>query len=81
MLAGSLCTDSVDQANAIDAHFNDVNAFIRSVKPPVYPFPVNSALAERGACRVRRSLAPRATGHTRRTRSRTPTSSFLTTRS
>jgi mono/diheme cytochrome c family protein len=48
MLAGSLCTDSVDQANAIDAHFNDVNAFIRSVKPPPYPFPIDSARAAGG---------------------------------
>jgi cytochrome c5 len=48
MLAGSLCTDSVEQANAIDAHFNDVNAYIASVRAPVYPFTIDRALAEQG---------------------------------
>ena len=43
MLAGSLCTDSIDQANAVDAHFNDVNAYIRRVQPPPCPFPIDSA--------------------------------------
>ena len=48
MLAGSLCIDTIDQANAIDAHFNDVNAFIRSVKPPAYPFAIDRQLASQG---------------------------------
>jgi mono/diheme cytochrome c family protein len=48
MLAGSLCVDSIDQANAIDAHFNDVNAYIRSIKPPSYPFAVDRQLADQG---------------------------------
>ena len=48
MLAGSLCTDSVEQAEAIDAHFNDVNAYISTLAPPRYPFPIDRALAEKG---------------------------------
>jgi cytochrome c5 len=48
MLAGSLCTDTVDQANAIDAHFKDVSAYIRTVKAPSYPFAIDHALADKG---------------------------------
>jgi cytochrome c5 len=58
MLAGSLCTDSVDQANAVDVHFNDVNAYIRSVQPPAYPFAVDQALADRGHTVFKASCAP-----------------------
>jgi mono/diheme cytochrome c family protein len=38
----------VEQAEVIDAHFNDVNAYIRSLKAPVYPFPIDRALAHSG---------------------------------
>jgi mono/diheme cytochrome c family protein len=48
MLASSLCTDSVAEASAIYDYFADVRAFIASVEPPKYPFPVDSALAARG---------------------------------
>jgi cytochrome c5 len=48
MLAGSLCTDSVPQAEAIDAHFNDVAAYISSIEPPEYPFAIDHQLAELG---------------------------------
>ena len=48
MTASTLCTDSVPEAAAIDAYFPDVRAFIRSIPPPVYPFPVDAALAEQG---------------------------------
>ena len=41
MLAGSLCTDSVPQAEAIDQHFDDVSAYISSIEPPAYPFPID----------------------------------------
>jgi mono/diheme cytochrome c family protein len=48
MLAGSLCTDSVAQAEAIDAHFNDVNAYISTLAPPQYPFAIDRGLADKG---------------------------------
>jgi mono/diheme cytochrome c family protein len=48
MLAGSLCTDSVAEAEAIDVHFNDVNAYISTLPPPKYPFPIDRALADKG---------------------------------
>jgi hypothetical protein len=48
MSASALCTDSVEQAAAIDAWFGDVRAFIGSLEPPAWPFALDTALAERG---------------------------------
>jgi mono/diheme cytochrome c family protein len=48
MTASTLCTDSVAEAQAIDAYFPDVEAYITSLSPPPYPFPVDAALAGRG---------------------------------
>jgi mono/diheme cytochrome c family protein len=48
MTASTLCTDSVDEAQAIDAYFADVEAFITSLKPPAWPWTVDSGLAAQG---------------------------------
>ncbi len=48
MLATALCTDSVEEAAQIDAYFHHIQAFIRSVKPPVYPFAIDATLAATG---------------------------------
>jgi mono/diheme cytochrome c family protein len=48
MTSSTLCTDSLDEAKKIDAYFPDVAAYIASIKPPAYPFPVNQALADEG---------------------------------
>jgi hypothetical protein len=48
MLASSLCTDTVAEANAIYDYFADVRAFITSVEPPKYPFAIDGALAASG---------------------------------
>lgn len=48
MLASALCTDDVAEAQEIDSYFHHVQAFIRSVVPPKYPFPVDAALAATG---------------------------------
>jgi cytochrome c5 len=48
MTASTLCTDTVADAQAIDAYFNDVRAYVYSLTPPAYPFPVDGALAARG---------------------------------
>jgi mono/diheme cytochrome c family protein len=48
MTASTLCTDTVDEARRIDAYFNDVRAYIYSLEPPKWPFPVDPALADRG---------------------------------
>ena len=49
MTASALCTDSVSEAQAIDAYFPDVRAYIYSIEPPKWPFGTPDAqLAERG---------------------------------
>jgi mono/diheme cytochrome c family protein len=48
MLASSLCTDSVAEATAIASYFNNIHAFVKSVRPPPYPFAVDATLAAQG---------------------------------
>ncbi len=48
MLASTTCTDSVEEARAIDAWFVDVRAYIAALQPPAYPYPIDHALADRG---------------------------------
>jgi mono/diheme cytochrome c family protein len=49
LLASTLCADSLEEAEAVDAYAPDIRAYIASLKPPEYPFPIDAALAERGA--------------------------------
>ena len=48
MAASLLCTDSVAEAQAIDAAFVDVRAWIETLKPPAYPFPIDQTLVAQG---------------------------------
>ena len=48
MFASSLCTDSEEEATEILSYFNDINAYIRSIEPPPYPFPIDAKLASAG---------------------------------
>jgi mono/diheme cytochrome c family protein len=48
MSASTLCTDSVEEAAAIDALFPHVRAFISSIEAPVYPRGINAADAAQG---------------------------------
>ncbi len=48
ILASMLCADSVEQAKAVDAYAPDIQAFITSLAPPVYPYAIDAALAQRG---------------------------------
>lgn len=48
MFASSLCTDSVAEAEQIFTYFNDINAYIESLRPPPWPFAVDLALAAEG---------------------------------
>ncbi|MBV8760984.1 MAG: c-type cytochrome [Deltaproteobacteria bacterium] len=48
MAASLLCTDSVDEARAIDAAFVDVRAWIETLQAPKWPFAIDQALAARG---------------------------------
>ncbi len=48
MLASTTCTDTVEEARAMDAWFVDVRAYLASLEPPRYPYPVDRPLADRG---------------------------------
>lgn len=48
MTASTLCVDTVEEAAAIDAYFPDVRAFLLSLEPPVYPYPIDRAKADTG---------------------------------
>lgn len=48
MTASTLCVDTVAEAQAIDAYFPDVRAFILGIEPPAWPFAIDAALAATG---------------------------------
>jgi mono/diheme cytochrome c family protein len=49
LMASNLLTVSDSaEAREVDSHFNDVLAYIYSLEPPKYPYPINAALARRG---------------------------------
>ncbi len=48
MMKALVCSDSVEEARSIDAQFPDVRAYIASLTPPAYPFPIDAAQAEQG---------------------------------
>jgi mono/diheme cytochrome c family protein len=47
-LGSALCTDSVDEARAIDRWMVDVRAYLATLAPPKYPYAIGRALADRG---------------------------------
>jgi mono/diheme cytochrome c family protein len=47
-VASSLCIESVEEAEAIDVYFNDINAYIYSLRAPAYPFEIDETLAAQG---------------------------------
>lgn len=49
ILASSLCTDTVAEAAVILDYFIDVVAYLESIEPPQYPYPVDQELAAAGA--------------------------------
>jgi len=48
LLASTLCTDSLEEAETIEAWLLDVRAFLSSLEPPEYPFDIDEALVEEG---------------------------------
>lgn len=48
-LATSVCVDDVARAQAVDDDFRDIEAFVSSVRAPVYSRPIDTTLAGRGA--------------------------------
>ncbi len=47
-LATSVCVDNVERARQVDAWFKDIQAYVSSVRPPVYRRAVDADLAARG---------------------------------
>lgn len=48
MMESLVCTDSVAEARSIDSYFTDVRAYLTSLRPPLYPYPVDPPQATRG---------------------------------
>jgi mono/diheme cytochrome c family protein len=48
MMKSLVCSDTVAEAETIDARFPDVRAYIASLRPPTYPFRTDPALARQG---------------------------------
>lgn len=48
MLASIMCVEQPSELEPIDAAFKDVEAYIRTIKPPKYPHAIDQQLADRG---------------------------------
>ena len=48
VLASSLCTDSIEEAQPVVDYFADVQAYLQSIEAPPYPFAIDEALAAEG---------------------------------
>lgn len=48
MASNLLTVNDTAESREVDAHFNDVLAYINSIRPPVYPKPVNKNLVKLG---------------------------------
>ncbi len=57
ILASTLCTDSVEEARAIDGYAPDLRAYLSALAPPVYPYAIDRALAQRGRAAFEASCA------------------------
>lgn len=49
MAASMLCTDSLEELEEIDRYAPDLRAYIASLSPPEYPFPIDQTLADAGS--------------------------------
>ncbi len=47
-LATSVCVDDLERARLVDEWFVDIQAFVGSVRPPAYPYPIDEDLAATG---------------------------------
>ena len=57
MTASTLCVDTVEEATAIDAYFPDVRAYLMSLEPPRWPYPLDTAKAAIGRTVFERDCA------------------------
>jgi len=49
MLATSVCVDTIEEAERVDRFFVDIQAYLRTVRAPAYPFAIDEELAADGA--------------------------------
>ena len=57
MSASTFCIDSIAEAEAIDAYFPDVRAYLLTLVPPAWPYPVDAELAAAGQVVFERECA------------------------
>jgi mono/diheme cytochrome c family protein len=57
MSASTFCIDSIPEAEAVDAYFPDVRAYLLTLQPPEWPFQVDDPLAEAGKAVFERECA------------------------
>jgi mono/diheme cytochrome c family protein len=57
-LATSVCVDDVARAKVVDGMFKDIQAYVASLRAPVYPRAIDPALAARGRAVFERDCAP-----------------------
>jgi len=48
MASNLLTVNDTSESREVDSHFNDVLAYLYSLEPPKYPYPVNKSLAREG---------------------------------
>ncbi len=48
MAASMMCIDELDELQAIDEYAPDIRAYITSLEPPIWPFSIDTGLAEKG---------------------------------
>lgn len=48
MMKALVCTDELAEAEEIYAYFDDIRAYIISIEPPAYPYPIDTDLAAQG---------------------------------
>ncbi|WP_214652548.1 c-type cytochrome [Ruegeria lacuscaerulensis] len=48
IMASLLCADSIAEVEVVDAYGPDIRAYLESLRPPPYPYPVDVDLAEEG---------------------------------
>ena len=46
MASNLLTVNDTSESAEVDTHFNDVLAYLNSIQPPKYPYPINKQLAK-----------------------------------
>jgi hypothetical protein len=57
MMKSLVCSDTLEEAQSIDAMFTDIRAYIAGLEAPQYPYAIDGALAEQGRAVFERQCA------------------------